>query len=511
MSHRRTLTRFARFVAGSLVLVAVGASLAACAPGSASSPKAAAGSYDPAYAEFYTQQVDWKDCGELLTCTTVQVPTDWSKPQDGSTTLSLVRHSPANGKSLGSLFVNPGGPGQSGVALVRDGVSEAVDTDVSDAYDIIGFDPRGVGESTPVTCTANAQELDAFLYDITPGIRGSDEWLAAEKATAQKFIDGCVEYTGALLAHLDTLSVAKDLDVMRAVLGDEKLNYLGYSYGTFIGEVYAQEFPNTVGHMVLDGAVDAAAEGAEGGDQAAGFDMALGNWIAWCLEQSDCPFSGTADEVAGQISGMLATLDANPLPASDGRLVGGDTFASGITSALYSPDTWPDLKDMFSAYFNDDVDPAIGLADWYNGRNDDGTYDTNDTEAFLTIGCADTPASDESTWADTANVFVEAAPILGPYFAYGDVFCSLWPYPAVFATAGMTPTGPSPIIIIGTTGDPSTPIEWAQDVVKHLTDGRLITYNGEGHLGYDQGNACVNKLVNDFFVKNVAPPEESTC
>ncbi|MSW98137.1 MAG: alpha/beta hydrolase, partial [Actinobacteria bacterium] len=133
MSHRRTLTRFARFVAGSLVLVAVGASLAACSSGSASSPKAVAGNYDPAYAEFYTQEVDWKDCGELLTCTTVQVPTDWSKPQDGSTSLSLVRHSPADGKSLGSLFVNPGGPGQSGVALVRDGVSEAVDTDVSDA------------------------------------------------------------------------------------------------------------------------------------------------------------------------------------------------------------------------------------------------------------------------------------------------------------------------------------------------------------------------------------------
>lgn len=192
-------------------------------------------------------------------------------------------------------------------------------------------------------------------------------------------------------------------------------------------------------------------------------------------------------------------------------MVGGDTFASGITSALYSPDTWPDLTEMFQGYASGDVDPAIALADWYNGRNDDGTYDTNDTEAFITIGCADTPASDESTWAETAAVLNEAAPILGPYFAYGDVLCSLWPYPAKFASAGMRPTGEEPIVIIGTTGDPSTPIEWAQSVVTSLTDGRLITYNGEGHLGYGRGNSCVNKLVDDFFIRDVAPPETSTC
>ena len=494
--------KISRTLAGGVITIVLAAMLSSCAAQTDAAPAAD---------DYYSQQVEWTECGESLTCTTVAVPTDWSNLEGESISLSLVRHSPASGESQGALFVNPGGPGGSGVDFVRDGVTNAVDETLAAAYDIIGFDPRGVGESTPVTCTEDASGLDAFLYGITPGVRGTEEWLNAKKATAQEFIDGCEMYTGELLQHLDTLSVAKDLDLMRAVVGEEKLNYLGYSYGTFIGMVYAQEFPQNVGYMVLDGAVDPSAEGAESPGQAAGFEMALGNWIEWCLEQTDCPFSGTPEEVAAQIATMLADLDENPLPASDGRLVGGDTFASGITSALYSPDTWPDLSELFLGYLNGDVDPAIALADWYNGRNDDGTYVSNDTEAFLAIGCADTPATEESTWAESAQMIIEAAPVLGPYFTYVDVLCSLWPSPPVFDTAGMKPTGEEPIIIIGTTGDPSTPIEWAEGVVESLTDGRLITYSGEGHLAYNRGDSCVNTLVNDFFINDVVPPDNSSC
>ncbi len=496
------ITKNSRMLAGGAITIVLAAMLSSCAPQTDTAPAAD---------DYYSQQVEWTECGESLTCTTVAVPTDWSNLEGESISLSLVRHSPASGESQGALFVNPGGPGGSGVDFVRDGVTNAVDETLAAAYDIIGFDPRGVGESTPVTCTEDASGLDAFLYGIIPGVRGTEEWLNAKKAIAQEFIDGCEMYTGELLQHLDTLSVAKDLDVMRAVVGEEKLNYLGYSYGTFIGMVYAQEFPQNVGYMVLDGAVDPSAEGAESPGQAAGFEMALGNWIEWCLEQADCPFSGTPEEVAAQIATMLADLDENPLPASDGRLVGGDTFASGITSALYSPDTWPDLSELFLGYLNGDVDPAIALADWYNGRNDDGTYVSNDTEAFLAIGCADTPATEESTWAESAQMIIEAAPVLGPYFTYVDVLCSLWPSPPVFDTAGMKPTGEEPIIIIGTTGDPSTPIEWAEGVVESLTDGRLITYSGEGHLAYNRGDSCVNSLVDAFFIDDVVPPENSTC
>ncbi|MFZ4078436.1 MAG: alpha/beta hydrolase [Microbacteriaceae bacterium] len=510
MRQSHTTTRVSKLILSSLSVLLV-STLSACAMAPTSANTSDTGASDPALEGFYSQSVDWRECGEGLSCSTISAPVDWSDPQGETISLSMIRHAATSGKSKGAVFVNPGGPGQSGVDLVRNDFSNAVDADLAESLDVIGFDPRGVGESNPVRCTGDASDLDAFLYDIVPGVRGSESWLDAKKEIAQRFVDGCQKYTGALLGHLDTRSVAKDLDLMRALVGESHLNYLGYSYGTFIGEVYAQEFPQNVGHLVLDGAVDAAASGPEGGDQAAGFEMALGNWISWCLERTDCPLDGTPETASAQISDMLSSLDANPLSASDGRLVGGDTFASGITSALYSPDTWPDLLEMIAAYGTGDVDPAIGLADWYNGRNDDGTYVSNDTESFIAIGCADSPPSDESTWAETAALMSEAAPVLGPYFAYGDVLCSLWPFPPVFATAGMKPTGPAPIVIIGTTGDPSTPIEWAQDVVTHLTDGRLITFTGEGHTGYDKGNACVNSLVDNFFINDVAPPRNSTC
>lgn len=473
--------------------------------------KHASGNSDPAYSAYYQQKVDWSKCHDTLTCTRVTVPIDWSDPYGQTITLSLIRHSPPNGAALGSLFVNPGGPGQSGVALIRDEFATAVDSRLAASFDIIGFDPRGVGESTPVKCTKDASELDTFLYGITPGARGSATWLDAKKATAQKFVAGCQKYTGALLKHVDTLSVAKDLDVMRAVVGDAELDYLGYSYGTFIGEVYAQAFPNNVAHLVLDGAVDPAQTGTESSDQAAGFDMALGDWIAWCREDSNCPFEGPVEAVKKKITSILAALDAAPQAASDGRLVGADTFVTAITAGLYSPDTWRDVSDLFVDYFDGSVDSALALADWWNDRNDDGSYVMNQTEAFISIGCADSAPSDESTWAGAASDLEGAAPMLGRYFAYGDVLCSLWPYPAVFASSGMTATGPAPIVVIGTTRDPSTPIEWSQDVVDHLTTGRLITYTGEGHTGYNKGDSCVDALVDDYFTDAAALPANSTC
>jgi pimeloyl-ACP methyl ester carboxylesterase len=470
-----------------------------------------AGEQNPAFATFYGQDLSWRDCDNSLTCARVVVPLDWAEPEGETITLSLIRHSAPAGAAQGSIFVDPGGPGQSGVALIRDEFSAAVDARLAASFDIIGFDPRGVGESTPVKCTKNGAEMDAFLYGITPGVRGSAEWIDAKEVIASTFIAGCQKYSGALLEHIDTLSVAHDLDVMRAVVGEAQLDYLGYSYGTFIGEVYAQEFPNNVAHMVLDGAVDPSVEGTETADQAAGFDLALGNWIAWCTDDRDCPFEGSAASVETQISDILVELDATPQAAGDGRLVGADTFVTGITAGLYSPDTWRDLSDLFVDYFDGSVDSALALADWWNERYDDGSYVSNQTEAFIAIGCADSPPSDESTWATAASDLEQEAPMLGRYFAYGDIMCSLWPYQAVFATAGMTDTGPAPIVVIGTTADPSTPIAWAEGVVEHLTEGRLITYTGEGHTGYNKGNACVDTLVDDYFTDRVVLPAKSRC
>ena len=493
------------------LVVIVTASLSGCGVPSSGDSSSYSAESDPAYALFYSQDIGWSECNDGLTCATIQVPTDWSEPGGERITLSLIRHAAPEGSAQGSLFVDPGGPGQSGIALIRDEFSTAVTSQLAESFDIIGFDPRGVGESTPVKCLNDDREMDTFLYGITPGVRGSKGWLDAKKSTAQNFVDGCQEHTGALLEHIDTRSVAKDLDVMRAVVGDTKLDYLGYSYGTFIGEVYAQEFPNNVAHMVLDGAVNPAEEGTETADTAAGFDLALSDWISWCILDDVCPFEGSALDIESEVSDILAELDARPQVASDGRLVGADTLVVAITAGLYSPDTWRDLSDLFGDYFDGSVDSALALADWWNERYDDGSYVSNQTESFIAIGCADSAPSDESTWASAAQELEELAPMLGRYFAYGDIMCSLWPYPAVFPAAGMTDTGPAPIVVIGTTGDPSTPIQWSQDVVKQLTEGRLITYTGEGHTGYNKGDACVDTLVDEYFTDGVSLPARSTC
>jgi len=501
-----------RWALGRWALVAiVTASLSGCGaanPGDSSSYSAES---DPAYAAFYGQEVVWSDCNDGLTCATIDVPTDWSDPEGERITVSLIRHSAPEGSAQGSLFVDPGGPGQSGIALIRDEFSTAVTSRLAESFDIIGFDPRGVGESTPVKCTKDDSGMDEFLYGITPGVRGSAQWLEAKKAQATAFVAGCQKYTGALLGHIDTRSVAKDLDVMRAVVGDTKLDYLGYSYGTFIGEVYAQEFPNKVAHMVLDGAVDPAQEGTETADTAAGFELALNDWISWCTADEVCPFEGSKATVRHQIFSILSELDAQPQAASDGRLVGADTFVAAVSAGLYSPDTWRDISDLFVDYFDGSVDSALASADWWNDRNDDGSYLMNQTEAFISIGCADSAPSDEATWRKAARELESVAPLFGRYFAYGDVICSRWPYPAVFATAGMTDTGPAAIVVIGTTKDPSTPIQWSQDVVKHLSEGRLITYTGEGHTGYNKGSSCVDTLVDTYFTDEVALPANSTC
>ena len=500
-----------RVITGPVLITGLALSLVGCGTPAISDTAADSREFDPAYSTFYDQEIEWAECNDGLSCGTITVPTDWSVPGGDTITVSLIRHSAPEGSAHGSLFVNPGGPGQSGIALIRDDFSSAVTGRLAASFDIIGFDPRGVGESTPVKCLGDDSEMDAFLYGITPGVRGSSEWIDAKKATAQNFVDGCQRYTGALLQHIDTLSVAKDLDVMRAADGDTKLNYLGYSYGTFIGEVYAQEFPNNVGHMVLDGAVNPAEEGTETADTAAGFELALREWISWCTLDSVCPFEGAMADIESQVSGILAELDKSPQEASDGRFVGADTLVVAITAGLYSPDTWRDVSDLFVDYFDGSVDSALALADWWNERYDDGSYASNQTESFLSIGCADSAPTEESTWVAAAQELEGVAPVLGRYFAYGDIICSLWPYPAVFAIAGMTATGPAPIVVIGTTGDPSTPIEWSQGVVQHLTEGRLITYSGDGHTAYNKGHVCVDTLVDDYFTDEATLPANSTC
>lgn len=463
-------------------------------------------------APFYTQRPDWTRCHDGFECATVKAPLDWANPSDGSISLAVIRHK-ATGRTEGSLLVNPGGPGGSGVDFVRDSLDYAVAAPLKKNYDIVGFDPRGVGASTPVTCF-DASGMDDYLYGITPGVRGSDSWIAATAQSQRELGQACKSNTGPLLAFIDTVSAARDLDVLRAVLDDSVLNYLGYSYGTALGAKYAELYPDKVGRMVLDGAVDPAKSYFEVSvAQAQGFESALRAYLTNCLQSIDCPFIGeTVDGAMSDIRALLDAVDAKPIRATDGRKLGGNSLLTAIVYPLYSRDAWDALSKMFASVKSGNADLAMQFADGYYGRNADGTYRDNSSEAFIAITCLDYPVNaDVATMTAQRAELEAAAPTIGTYFAYGDLQCAEWPGANPPARAPATSTTTAPIVVIGTTNDPATPYQWAVNLASELPTAVLVTYNGEGHTAYNKSNACVSSAVDDFFVKGIVPQSGLTC
>jgi pimeloyl-ACP methyl ester carboxylesterase len=509
-AHSRGRLRRGGSVVASLViacLALVGCSAAPVAPAT-SSPVAV--SVSPALRPFYSQHIAWSKCGSFQ-CAKIDAPLNWSDPGAGTIKLAMIRHY-ATGKRLGSLLVNPGGPGGSGVEFVRDSLNYAVDKTLQQHYDIVGFDPRGVGESTEVKCLDDSQ-MDSFLYDITPGVRGSDPWIQASIQQSEQFGQACAKNTGPLLGQVGTTSAARDLDLMRALLGDTKLHYLGYSYGTLLGATYAGLYPHNVGRMVLDGALNPTSTSFEVNvGQSEGFEKELRAYLTQCLGEKGCPFSGSVDSAMTTIGALLARLDATPIPNSDGRELGAQTMITAIIYPLYSPDSWSLLNDLFSSVMKGDAGYAFQLADAYNDRNSDGTYQDNETEAFTAINCLDYAVDpDPATMRAQAAELAKDAPVIGPYMAYGDVGCAGWPYPPTRTTAPIHAAGAPPILVVGTTGDPATPYPWAVALSKQLDSGHLITYHGNGHTAYNKSNSCVNDAVDDYFVDGTVPAKDPEC
>jgi pimeloyl-ACP methyl ester carboxylesterase len=472
---------------------------------------------DPALAKFYEQDLTWATCAADMQCTTAIAPINWAEPAGETVNLALIRHQATKSNSLGSLFVNPGGPGGSGVNFIRDSLDYAVGEPLQESYDIVGFDPRGVGQSTPVTCYTDPAQTDDLLYGITPDARASDAWIAAREASVLDFSAACSENTGALLAHVDTVSAAKDLDMLRYALGNSHLNYLGYSYGTLLGATYADLFPAHVGRMVLDGALDPTSSGTTVTlTQAVGFENALRAYLAWCLSQDECPVAGATnvDSAMAAIAELLATIEANPIAPSgfETRTLGADTVVTAIIAPLYDKTAWSYLSSVLAAVVARDPAPVFESADWYNGRDSSGTYRDNSTEAFLAINCLDYPVSgDVATWRTDAAALSAAAPVIGPYFGFGDATCANWPYPATRTPAVIAAEGSPDILVIGTTGDPATPYEWAVNLADQLSKGHLISYAGEGHTAYNKSNSCVDDAVTRFFLAGVVPSEDPLC
>jgi len=466
---------------------------------------------------FYSQSVSWTDCGDELECAVIHAPVDWDAPADGSIELALIKH-PASGTKMGSLLLNPGGPGGSGWDYVYYSGAYSATPAVAEAYDVIGWDPRGVGQSTPVVCYTDPKQTDEVLYGTFDSPYGTQGWIDELAVEEEKFAAACEKNTGELLANLDSASNAKDMDMIRALVGDEKLNYLGYSYGTYFGAVYAELFPDKVGRLVLDGALDPLLSDFESLKvQMAGFDSAFRAYMQFCLEGSDCPFSGDLDTALGQARSVLETVDAQGLVNSDGRVLDSATLGTAIALNLYSEGYWPDMTQMFVELSGGDPTLAFVNADYYNSRNGDGSYSSNSFEVYTAATCVDGDfADDPATTLERLAEIDAAAPILGKFFAYDDfavldTACSNWPVPRADLPTSFEAKGAPPILVIGTTNDPATPYAWAQALASQLSSGVMITHTGEGHTVYNQGVTCIDDTVDAFFLDGTVPASDPLC
>jgi len=478
------------------------------------------------FESYYAQPVEWSFCWVDVQCGTLKAPTDWSDPSSAPIELALTRHLASVQPAAGDIFVNPGGPGESAATFISDSADRAVDANLLGAYNVVGLDPRGVGASTPVKCFVDSADMDNALYSIPQAKRNSIAWNDEARQRSQEFGAACLKNTGDLLGFVDTESAARDMDMVRAALGNEKLNYLGYSYGTFLGATYADLFPDRVGKMVLDGAVDPTATvDATADDQTIAFESALNAFLAWCVNGGNCPLGNSVPEATGTMILLLSDVDAHPLVNADGRLLGADTLVTAIANTLYDDSVWSYLSDLLGAVLKGDPSIAFESADSYNGRGTDGSYESNTTEAFVAVNCIDAPVdapvetSANTSDSNTATAEITGpdeqtllrAPILGPYLFSPVDICSVWPVSPRGSSRPLVAAGAPDLLVIGTTNDPATPYADAISLSQQMSSAHLVTFEGEGHTAYNRGNACIDDIVDRYFLDGDIPPADVVC
>ncbi|MDD7465059.1 MAG: alpha/beta hydrolase [Actinomycetaceae bacterium] len=457
---------------------------------------------------FYRQGVTWQECGDSLECGRYTVPLNYADPTGDVLGIAVTKHI-ADGEKIGSLLVNPGGPGESGQMLAQ-AADHFFPKAVLRHFDIIGFDPRGVGESQPIDCVSDEQLLK-FAEASYPNTAAGE---AASKRDAEEFVAGCVEHSEEQLAYINTENTARDMDIIRAVQGDPKLYYLGFSYGTELGAEYAQLFPKNVGRMVLDGAVAATKTNFEQTrDQLVGFEKALDAYLTDCLQRgASCPFSGTLEQAREKVAELFAQALKQPIKTSNPqRPLTQSAFLYGVITPLYSSD-----YTKLSRAFRDVIERGDGSTfqvffDAYLGRQD-GVFTGNAMEANIVINCGDYPVEgDAAQWAEQEAELVKAAPILGPVFGYDELTCSLWPDKPSKKVGPFVASGSDPIVVVGTSGDPATPYSWAQDLASSLENSRLITWQGTGHTAYGRSTRCVSDPIDAYLLRGIVPDDGLVC
>ena len=460
-------------------------------------------------ARFYDQRVDWQPCG-AAECGTVTVPLDYSTPDGQTIDLSITRV-PANGSDrLGSLFVNPGGPGGSAVEYAQ--AADYVVTDqIRHAYDVVGVDPRGVASSAPVHCLTDRQIDELIDIDGTPDTPAEEQALIDMAGVPGK---GCASTGAPIYALMGTENTARDLDIARAAVGDQVLNFLGKSYGSLIGQVYAEMFPGNVGRMVIDGILPAALDNVaitEG--QALGFEDSFADFAADCAAHDDCPFKGSGPQVADQLRAWVAGLDANPIPVGK-RSLNEATAAYAIASYLYFPSyDYPELRaGLTSAIKDGDGGPLLELLDQRVSRGPDGKYTDNSNDAFYAVTCLDRPyRGDLDEVKRLAAKWRDSAPMFGESLAWGLLTCKDWPANTPDRMTEVTAPGATPILVVSTKHDPATPYQWGVQVAQTLQNATLLTYDAYGHTAYTEGSECIDRNVDAFLLRGTMPTAGTVC
>jgi pimeloyl-ACP methyl ester carboxylesterase len=481
--------------------------LSACG-GNSESSNTTANSLNTA-TDFIVNPIEWKACegstSAEVECGNIEVPFDYADPEQGSFVLYVKKHNAASpADRIGSMMVNPGGPGFGGSSLADD-AQYYFSQDLLDHFDIIAWDPRGTGESTPaIDCVDTFDEY--FGLDSPPE---TPEEKQALIDASQAFNDKCAENSGTILPYISTKASAQDINSLRLALGEEKVSFFGFSYGSELGTTWATMFPETVRAIVVDGAVDPNASSIqEGMAQAKGFEGQLATFLKQCSERTTCEFHNDGDAEAA-FDKLVLDIDSKPLEVSKDRtLVTQGVLFTAVAQAMYSDYYWPQLSEALSAAQKGDGKGILQLYDDYYQRKADGTYG-NELEAFLAISCLDDPGASSVEDVDShIEDFIAAAPRLGGNFAYG-YSCALWPVQQADKVS-ITGKGAGPIVVVGTTGDAATPLSSTRKMAQGLEQGILIVVDANQHTGYG-ANSCVVKAVDEYLIKLTVPANETTC
>ena len=461
-----------------------------------------------------------------FSCAVITVPLDYANPKGETISIAVKKRAATGGHAQGALFINPGGPGDSGVSFAER-AGNAFSPDLLSAYDIIGFDPRGVGSSTAITCSSDDDSSSSTAEPSATGTPSAgstpsagtasggesyEEWAESTRQSFQELSKQCGSNTepAALLDHVDTVSAARDLDILRALAGQEKLNYLGFSYGTYLASVYAETFPGNTGRMVLDGAIDPSLSLAEQGlGQAKGFEQALRTYVDYCQNSTGCPLSGGTDAGVQQIRDLITSANSTPLATGDpNRTVTGADIVTALSEYLYTTEqNWEPLNKALDQAINHRDGSAFAASEEQDAASKDDSGG-----AFQAVTCLDYPVEgDKTTWAAQYEQAQREAPVFADSAVGMDLVCSVWGHNGTRKPTQIHARGAAPILVVGTTGDPATPYAWSKSLAEQLDSGQLLTWEGNGHTAYGGDASCVNDAVDAYLISGTMPKKGLTC